>query len=232
MAHLHTNNYYQATRRVELTVPALEQDLNVDVAIIGGGITGVSAALHLAERGYQVALLEAQDIGWGASGRNGGQILAGFGASQVKMKKLLGPEPAQRLWDMSIEAVNLLHDLIRRFDIPCDPVQGYLHAALKAAPGARPGGDPGGIRAARRPGRADSARRGITRAVGQPALSGRLRGLARRAYPSAQLHARPRRRGAARRREIICPYQGDAGDAGAAASKSRRAGSRCAPPSC
>src|SRR3984885_12325604 len=132
MAHLHTNNYYQATRRVELTVPALEQDLNVDVAIIGGGITGVSAALHLAERGYQVALLEAQDIGWGASGRNGGQILAGFGASQVKMKKLLGAEPAQRLWDMSVEAVNLLHDLIRRFDIPCDSMRGYLHAALKA----------------------------------------------------------------------------------------------------
>jgi len=128
---LNTSNYYQATRRVELTAPALARDLNVDVAIIGGGVTGVSAALHLAERGYDVALFEAQDIGWGASGRNGGQVLAGFGASQVKMKALLGPEPAQRLWDMSIEAVNLLHALIRRFEIPCDPVQGYLHAALK-----------------------------------------------------------------------------------------------------
>ena len=132
MNDMATNNYYQATRRGDLTAPALHQDLNVDVAIIGGGITGVSAALHLAERGYDVALLEAHDIGWGASGRNGGQTLAGFGASQVKMKKLLGPEPAQRLWDMSIEAVNLLHALIQRFNIQCDPVRGYLHAALKA----------------------------------------------------------------------------------------------------
>ncbi|HVE21546.1 MAG TPA: FAD-binding oxidoreductase [Acidocella sp.] len=127
-----TDNYYQATKRVALTAPALDQDLNVDVAIIGGGITGVSAALHLAERGYDVALLEAHDIGWGASGRNGGQVLAGFGVGQVKLKKLVGAEPAQRLWDMSVEAVNLLHAQIRRFDIPCDPMQGYLHAALKA----------------------------------------------------------------------------------------------------
>ena len=131
MTDMATNNYYQATRRVDLAAPVLDQDLNVDVAIIGGGITGISAALHLAERGYDVALLEAHDIGWGASGRNGGQVLAGFGAGQVKLKRLLGAEPAQRLWDMSVEAVNLLHDLIRRFEIQCDPVQGYLHAALK-----------------------------------------------------------------------------------------------------
>jgi gamma-glutamylputrescine oxidase len=131
MTDMVTNNYYQATRRVDLAAPALDQDLNVDVAIIGGGITGVSAALHLAERGYDVALLEAHDIGWGASGRNGGQVLAGFSSGQVKLKALLGAEPAQRLWDMSVEAVNLLHALIRRFEIQCDPVHGYLHAALK-----------------------------------------------------------------------------------------------------
>jgi gamma-glutamylputrescine oxidase len=126
-----TNNYYQDTRRVDLSAPPLAQDLSVDVAIIGGGMTGVSAALHLAERGYEVALLEAHDIGWGASGRNGGQVLAGFGSGQAKMKALLGAESAQRLWDMSLEGVNLLHDQIRRFDIPCDPMRGYLHAALK-----------------------------------------------------------------------------------------------------
>ncbi len=145
-------------RRVALTAPALDQDLNVDVAIIGGGITGVSAALHLAERGYEVALLEAQDIGWGASGRNGGQVLAGFGVGQVKLKKLVGAEPAQRLWDMSVEAVNLQRAQIQRFDIPCDPAQGYLHAALKGPPGARAGGNPGGIRAAWRAGGSDFAR--------------------------------------------------------------------------
>ncbi|MGO9817125.1 MAG: NAD(P)/FAD-dependent oxidoreductase, partial [Acidocella sp.] len=75
------NNYYHATRRVNFVANTLARDVAVDVAIIGGGITGVSAALHLAERGYSVALLEAQNIGWGASGRNGGQVLPGFGCS-------------------------------------------------------------------------------------------------------------------------------------------------------
>jgi gamma-glutamylputrescine oxidase len=124
-------NYYEATRRVALETPILPGDLTVDVAIIGGGISGVSAALHLAERGYSVALLEAEHIGWGASGRNGGQALPGFGASETKMKALVGPARAKKLWDMSMEAVDLLHAQIQRFGIPCDPVIGYLHAAVK-----------------------------------------------------------------------------------------------------
>ena len=124
-------NYYQATRRVDLTTRPLEGDFAADVAIIGGGITGVSAALHLAECGYKVALLEAEDIGWGASGRNGGQALPGFGANERKMKALVGPEMAKKLWDMSVEGVDLLHAQIQRFGIPCDPVLGYLHAAIR-----------------------------------------------------------------------------------------------------
>jgi gamma-glutamylputrescine oxidase len=124
-------NYYEATQRVSLTTHPLPGDLAVDVAIIGGGITGVSAALHLAERGYNVALLEAEHIGWGASGRNGGQVLPGFGASQMKIKSLVGATKSQKLWNMSLEAVDLLHAQIQRFNIPCDPVTGYLHAALK-----------------------------------------------------------------------------------------------------
>jgi gamma-glutamylputrescine oxidase len=125
------DNYYHATQRVGFTADALTGDTIADVAIIGGGITGVSAALHLAERGYTVALLEAQDIGWGASGRNGGQVLPGFGASMHKIKQLTGAETAKRLWDMSVEAVDLLHAQVQRFGIPCDPVRGYLHAAIK-----------------------------------------------------------------------------------------------------
>ncbi|HQT64194.1 MAG: FAD-dependent oxidoreductase [Acidocella sp. 20-57-95] len=124
-------NYYQATTRVALETHPLQGDMNVDVAIIGGGITGVSAALHLAERGYSVALLEAEHIGWGASGRNGGQVLPGFGASQVKIKNLVGAAQAKRLWDLSMEAVDLLHGQVQRFGIPCDPQLGYLHAAIK-----------------------------------------------------------------------------------------------------
>jgi len=124
-------NYYEATRRVELETQPLDGDISVDVAIIGGGITGVSAALHLAERGFSVALLEAEHIGWGASGRNGGQALPGFGASQAKIKSLVGAADSKKLWDMSVEAVDLLHGQIQRFGIPCDPVIGYLHAAVK-----------------------------------------------------------------------------------------------------
>jgi gamma-glutamylputrescine oxidase len=124
-------NYYEATRRVALETSPPHGDMAADVAIIGGGITGVSAALHLAERGFGVALLEAEHIGWGASGRNGGQALPGFGASEAKIKSLVGPARAKKLWDMSVEAVDLLHAQIQRFGIPCDPVIGYLHAAVK-----------------------------------------------------------------------------------------------------
>jgi gamma-glutamylputrescine oxidase len=124
-------NYYHATRKVDFTAARLTEDVSTDVAIIGGGITGVSAALHLAERGYKVALLEAQEIGWGASGRNGGQALPGFGCSLHKLRQLTGAEATKRLWDMSVEAVELLHGQIERFGIPAAPVRGYLHAALK-----------------------------------------------------------------------------------------------------
>jgi len=128
---MHFGNYYEATKKLELVTHPLAGDLAVDVAIIGGGITGVSAALHLAERGYDVALLEAEHVGWGASGRNGGQVLPGFGASQSKIKTLVGAEASRRLWGMSIEAVDLLHGQIQRFGIPCDPERGYFHAAIK-----------------------------------------------------------------------------------------------------
>jgi gamma-glutamylputrescine oxidase len=124
-------NYYHATQKLTLETSPLGGDITVDAAIIGGGITGVSAALHLAERGYRVALLEAEHIGWGASGRNGGQALPGFGAGQGKIKALVGPARAKRLWDMSMEAVDLLHAQIHRHAIPADPVIGYLHAAIK-----------------------------------------------------------------------------------------------------
>lgn len=124
-------SYYEATRRVALVTERLDGDISVDVAIIGGGITGCSAALDLAERGLSVALLEARDIGWGASGRNGGQVLPGFAAGQGKLTRLVGAEDARRLWDMSVEATALVEERVRRFVIPCGYTKGYLHAAVK-----------------------------------------------------------------------------------------------------
>ncbi|HEX7388568.1 MAG TPA: FAD-binding oxidoreductase, partial [Acidiphilium sp.] len=125
------SNYYEATARLTATTTPLEGDLRCDVAILGAGITGISAALHLAERGYRVAVLEAERIGFGASGRNGGQVLPGFAADQVKVRRIMGEAVAKHLWDMSIEAVDLLHAQVARFAIPCDPQRGYLHVAVK-----------------------------------------------------------------------------------------------------
>jgi len=124
-------SYYEATRNVALVTPRLDGDLAVDVAIIGGGITGCSAALELAGRGLSVALLEARDIGWGASGRNGGQVLPGLAVGQAKLSRLVGADDARRLWDMSVEAVSLVEQRVQAHAIPCDYHKGYLHAAVK-----------------------------------------------------------------------------------------------------
>ena len=124
-------SYYEATRAVSLATTPLDGDIVVDVAIIGGGITGCSAALDLAGSGLRVALLEAQDIGWGASGRNGGQVLPGYAIAQTSLKRLVGPEDARRLWDMSMEAVALVEQRVTDYAIPADYHKGYLYAAIR-----------------------------------------------------------------------------------------------------
>ncbi|WP_419757851.1 NAD(P)/FAD-dependent oxidoreductase [Acidisoma sp.] len=124
-------SYYEATRAVSLATTPLDGDIVVDVAIIGGGITGCSAALDLAGSGLRVALLEAQDIGWGASGRNGGQVLPGYAIAQTSLKRLVGPEDARQLWDMSMEAVALVEQRVTDYAIPADYHKGYLYAAIR-----------------------------------------------------------------------------------------------------
>ncbi|SHM06125.1 NAD(P)/FAD-dependent oxidoreductase [Vreelandella subglaciescola] len=111
--------------------PPLEGEVRADVCVVGGGITGCSAALHLAERGYSVVLLEAGEIGHGASGRSGGQILPGLGTDIATVEKALGRERAREIWEMSREAVRLTAELIERHEIPCELAWGYLHAAVK-----------------------------------------------------------------------------------------------------
>ncbi len=124
-------SYYEATNAVALDTKPLDTDLSVDVAIIGGGITGCAAALDLAGHGVSVALLEARDIGWGASGRNGGQVLPGYAIAQTRLKTLVGAEDARRLWDMSMEAVALVERRITEHAIPADYHKGYLYAAIR-----------------------------------------------------------------------------------------------------
>lgn len=126
-------SYYQDSIAVTPgPFPALEESRRADVCIIGGGVTGCSAALHLAERGYSVVLLEAAEVGYGASGRSGGQILPGLGTDIATVEKALGKSRARDIWEMSRESVRLTAALIERHGIPCDLAWGYLHAAVKS----------------------------------------------------------------------------------------------------
>ncbi|MEZ5444113.1 MAG: FAD-binding oxidoreductase [Lysobacterales bacterium] len=125
------NNWYQSTAHPAPSHPPLQGAARADVAVVGGGLTGLSAALELAQRGFDVALLEAETIGWGASGRSGGQIIAGWGCDQSKLENHLGKHDARLLWDWSIEAVDLLRQRIADHQIDCDWRDGHLHVAIK-----------------------------------------------------------------------------------------------------
>ncbi|TYL46473.1 NAD(P)/FAD-dependent oxidoreductase [Marinomonas sp. IMCC 4694] len=127
----HASSYYEATARGVKSRPQLLGDHTVDICIIGGGFTGTSAALHLAQAGYQVTLLEAQTIGWGASGRNGGQICQGHNMSHADMIKKVGKDTADLLWQTSVNSVEMVKNLVAQYDIDCDLTPGVLHVASK-----------------------------------------------------------------------------------------------------
>jgi len=105
--------------------------LEADVAVVGGGLAGCSAALHLATRGFKVALLEANFVGYGASGRSGGQTIFGLATSQKVLAAQVGREDARRLFEMSIQALDLTQTLIRDHGIECDYRPNHVHVATK-----------------------------------------------------------------------------------------------------
>ena len=109
----------------------LRGSIEADVAVLGGGIAGCSAALHLAKRGYRVALLEARFVGYGASGRSGGQIIFGLAATQKALAADVGRDDARRLFDLSIEALDLTRSLISEHAIDCDYHANHVHVAVK-----------------------------------------------------------------------------------------------------
>jgi gamma-glutamylputrescine oxidase len=125
------DSWYEATARRDAPLPSLEGDVEADVCVVGGGLSGCSAALHLAERGYKVVLLEAERIGYGASGRSGGQIIPGWACGMSKLAEQLGEGDAKRLWDFSLEGVDITRDLIARHGIDCDLAWGHVHVAIK-----------------------------------------------------------------------------------------------------
>lgn len=121
---------YAETARPAVATPPLDGDKRVSVAVIGGGFTGLSAALHLAEQGTDVTVLEAHEPGWGASGRNGGQVNPGLKHDPDQVEKDFGPDLGARMVAMSWDAPNVAFDLIRRHQITCEARQsGTIRAA-------------------------------------------------------------------------------------------------------
>ncbi len=131
----HAASYYAKSQRDQKHFDALEEDIAVDVCIIGGGFSGISTAVELCERGYSVAVLEGQRIGWGASGRNGGQIIGGYGEAlsqgNSRFAKKYGQEAADAVWDMSVECVDIIRERVEKYNIECDLKWGYFDAAMK-----------------------------------------------------------------------------------------------------
>jgi gamma-glutamylputrescine oxidase len=128
----HVDSWYAASVAPLEDFPRLQGEVSADVCIIGGGYTGLSTAIFLRQRGYSVALLEANRVGWGASGRNGGHVGTGQRADQEQLEKMLGPDHAKALWDLGLEAVDTVCELIDDNAIDCELKRGNLHVACKA----------------------------------------------------------------------------------------------------
>lgn len=125
-------SYYQATAHPYPGHDALEGDASCDVCIIGAGFTGLSAALELAEAGFNVIVLETHTVGWGASGRNGGQLCSGF-SEMDKVASQVSPEDAKKCFDVSMEGIELIKSRIEKYNIDCDLQWGYINATTKAS---------------------------------------------------------------------------------------------------
>lgn len=126
----HTGSYYAATANQVSDYAPLRGAQAADVCVIGAGFTGISTALHLAERGYKVHVVEANKVGWGASGRNGGQIIGGM-AGEEKITSLMGAEGESLMWDMRWTGHDIIRERVETYDIDCDLKWGYLDVAIK-----------------------------------------------------------------------------------------------------
>lgn len=126
----HVDSYYTDTRTDTAERPVLEEHLTADVCIVGAGFSGVSAALHLAEAGFRVVLLEAARVGFGASGRNGGQLVNSYSRDIDTIERRYGRELGQALGAMAFEGGDIIRERIARYDIRCDYVSGGIFAAF------------------------------------------------------------------------------------------------------
>jgi gamma-glutamylputrescine oxidase len=124
-------NYYYSSAPASAPYAPLRGDVRADVCVVGGGISGLSAALHLRERGYGVVLLEARHLGFGGSGRSGGQSIFGYACEMSTLEKAVGESDARRMWDVATEGLELQRALIAKHAIDCDYVPGHMIVGLK-----------------------------------------------------------------------------------------------------
>jgi gamma-glutamylputrescine oxidase len=129
--HPHAPSYYAATANSWIPQPQLLGETRADVVVVGGGFTGLSAALHAAEAGFSVVLLEGKRIGWGASGRNGGQMIPGMRWGAADLAERFGDDMARALVGLANSAGALVKGRIARHAIACDLRHGHFHAAAK-----------------------------------------------------------------------------------------------------
>ena len=126
----HTDSYYAATVNEATDYPPLKGDQSADVCVVGAGFTGIATALTLAERGYSVAVMEANRVGWGASGRNGGQLINGING-QEKVRRKHGEGVADLLWELQWRGHEIIHERVEKYGIDCDLKGGFVETAVK-----------------------------------------------------------------------------------------------------
>ena len=126
----HTDSYYAATVNAATDYPPLQGEQKADVCVVGAGFTGIATALTLAERGYSVAVLEANRVGWGASGRNGGQLIHGING-QEKIRRKHGEGVADLLWELTWRGHEIIHERVEKYAIDCDLKSGFVEVAVK-----------------------------------------------------------------------------------------------------
>ncbi|WP_213881275.1 FAD-binding oxidoreductase [Pseudomonas sp. dw_358] len=123
-------SYYAASANAAPSRPALQEELQTDVCVIGAGYTGLSSALFLLEHGFSVTVLEAARVGFGASGRNGGQIVNSYSRDIDVIERTVGPEPARLMGAMAFEGARIIRERVAKYQIQCDLKDGGVFAAL------------------------------------------------------------------------------------------------------
>ena len=122
-------SYYAASRNIIRDTKKLEGEVSADIVVVGAGYSGLSCALHLAEHGFKVVVLEAAEVGWGASGRNGGQVVNGLNASLATIGRRYGEKTASFVGGMVQEGAAIIYDWVARYGIDCDLKRGNIYAA-------------------------------------------------------------------------------------------------------